>query len=165
MSKQSNSTTNTSTDNTNNANNNSSNNTQGSNSNGSGNKGGKSRGRWGNQATRALNKEVADILTDNGYEVTGGGTYKPEEYLPGPNGARKGSNYVDVTVQSEDGSVTYRINTVDTYADGTTPTTRESTAAASINAKTPGEPDIILIPKGSTTAQIIEILRGAGLIP
>ena len=119
-------------------------------------------GRLGNQSTRTLNKQVADTLRNNGYKITGGGTYLPEEYLPGPNGARKGSNYVDITAQK--GGVTYRINTVDTYANGT-PTTREINAANSINMKTPGEPNIILIPKGASETELINILRAKGLIP
>lgn len=49
-------------------------------------------------------------------ETTKGGKLK-EEYLPGPNGARKGSNYVDVTAEKDNDII--RINTVDTYVNGT----------------------------------------------
>lgn len=98
----------------------------------------------GNEATRNQNKEIADILKENGYEITGGGGYQKEEYLPGPNGKRKGSNYVDITAEKD--GIHIRINTVDTYADGT-PTKREMAAAKSIDLKTGGS--IILIPKGS----------------
>ena len=66
--------------------------------------------------------------------------------MPGPNGKRKGSNYVDITAE-KDGKV-IRINTVDTYKDGT-PTKREAKAAQSINAKKPNDKNIILIPKGT----------------
>ena len=58
----------------------------------------------------------------------------------------------------------YRINTVDTYKDGT-PTAREANAANSINSKIPGEPEIILIPKDATAAEITAILTEKGLLP
>jgi hypothetical protein len=47
----------------------------------------------------------------------------PEEYLPGPGGARKGSSYPDLTFEAPDGS-RIRMNTTDTLVDGTM-TTRE----------------------------------------
>lgn len=116
--------------------------------------GSKSGGRWGNEETRKQNYDIATILDENGYTVTHGGAgYNAnnphEEYLPGPNGKRKGSNYVDITAEKD--GVHIRINIVDTYADGT-PTKRELNAAKSIEEKTGGK--IILIPKG-TGAEII----------
>ena len=113
----------------------------------------KSGGRLGNESTRNQNKGIADILTENGYEITGGGGYQKEEYLPGLDGKRKGSNYVDITAKK--GEVIIRINTVDTYADNT-PTKREIAAAKSIDLKTGGS--IILIPKGSGTEIIYKYL-------
>lgn len=38
------------------------------------------------------------MLKEEGYKHTNG-VSKPEEYLPGPNNARKGSNWVDITVE------------------------------------------------------------------
>lgn len=67
----------------------------------------------------------------------------PEEYLPGPGGGRQGSNWVDIT--AEKGGRTLRINTIDTLADGVTPTAREAAAAAAIRDKT-GE-HLLLVPK------------------
>ncbi len=107
---------------------------------------GKNRGgRLGNEATRAQNREIADYLESQGYTIIGGGGRKPEEYLPGPDGSNKGSNYVDITAQK--GETIIRINTVDVLADGKTPTKREQMAAVSISNKT-GEV-MILIPKGA----------------
>jgi hypothetical protein len=78
-----------------------------------------------------------------GWTVTGGGGRLPEEYLPGPGGARRGSSYPDITA-TKNGQV-LRVNTVDTYADGVTPTAREAANAARIRAQT-GE-HLLLIPK------------------
>ena len=106
----------------------------------------KKGGRLGKEETRLQNKEIGEYLESEGYTITGGaGKYK-EEYLPGPDGKRKGSNYVDITAE-KDGEI-IRINTVDTYKDGT-PTKRELKAAQSINSKTPKDKNIILIPKGT----------------
>lgn len=113
-------------------------------------------GRLGNEETRAQNKEISDELKANGYTITGGGGYLPEEYLPNANGGRKGSNYVDITA-TKDGK-TIRINTVDVYANGT-PTTREINAANSINSKTPNDSNIYLIPKGSGLGDLLSWLR------
>jgi hypothetical protein len=66
-----------------------------------------------------------------------------EEYLSGPGGGRKGSSYTDIPA-TKDGK-TLRVNTVDTRADGMTPTTREVANAARIRAQT-GE-HALTIPK------------------
>lgn len=106
----------------------------------------KKGGRLGKEETRLQNKEIGEYLENEGYTITGGaGKYK-EEYLPAPDRKRKGSNYVDITAE-KDGKI-IRINTVDTYKDGT-PTKRELKAAQSINSKTPKDKNIILIPKGT----------------
>ena len=64
-------------------------------------------GRLGKEETRTQNREIADTLENNGYTITGGGgypkghkKYRKEEYLSGPNGKRKGSNYVDITAET-----------------------------------------------------------------
>lgn len=113
-------------------------------------KGNQRAGRLGNESTRTQNSEIADYLESQGYTIIGGGGKGPEEYLPGPNGGTKGGNYIDITAQKGDKII--RINTVDTLADGKTPTPREQSAADSINSKT-GE-IIILIPKGAGLGEL-----------
>jgi len=103
-------------------------------------------GRLGNSSTRELNRRVADRLVEKGWEIVGGGGRLPEEYLPGPGGARRGANWVDVTAL-KNGRI-LRINTVDTLSNGATPTAREATAAALIRSKKPHD-HLLLIPKSS----------------
>ena len=100
-------------------------------------------GRLGSQATRAHIADVAAELKSRGWQITGGGGEFAEEYLRGAGGGRLGSNWVDITAM-KDGR-TLRINTIDTLADGITPTAREAAAAAAIRAKTGGH--LLLIPK------------------
>ena len=81
-----------------------------------------------------------------GWTITGGGGPSrdlKEEYLPGPGGGRRGSSYPDITATK--GGKTLRVNTIDTYADGVTPTKREAANAARIRGQT-GE-HVLLIPK------------------
>lgn len=118
------------------------------------NNSGNERGRLGTEETRNQNKDIGDYLESQGYTITGGGGRRPEEYLPGSNGGNKGSNYLDVTAQKNNEIV--RVNTVDVYADGTTPTKREQVAADSIDNKTGGK--IILIPKGSGLGELPDII-------
>lgn len=112
----------------------------------------KSGGRHGNTETREELLEFAEYLDDNGYTDIKGDGFASEEYLAGPDGGRKGSNYTDITATAPDGKTTIRINTVDTLSNGD-PTPREATNANSINTKTsnmPGNnPEIIIIPKGA----------------
>jgi hypothetical protein len=104
----------------------------------------KKGGRLGNKKTREHIEQVADELESRGWTITGGGGRLPEEYLPGPGGARKGSSYPDITATKN--GRTLRINTVDTHADGISPTTRETTNAARIRSQTPGD-HLLTIPK------------------
>jgi len=118
--------------------------------------GGSSGGRLGNSDTRAELSEGANLFADNGYEIVGGGGRVKEEYLPGNvKGSTSGGNYVDLTVTKE--GKTIRINTVDTYSDGVTPTSREQNAANLINSKV--QDPIILIPKGTLVKRIPELIR------
>jgi RHS repeat-associated protein len=103
-------------------------------------------GRLGSQTTRQHIDDVATEMEMRGWTIThGGGPSRAlkEEYLPGPGGARKGSSYPDITATKN--GRTLRVNTVDTRADGITPTTREATNAARIRQQT-GE-HVLLIPK------------------
>ena len=102
-------------------------------------------GRLGSQATRAHIADVAGKLENKGWEITGGGGKQAEEYIPGAAG-RKGSSYPDITATKN--GETLRVNTVDTRANGVTPTTREANNAARIRSQTPND-TLILVPKPS----------------
>jgi RHS repeat-associated protein len=93
----------------------------------------KTGGRLGSAETRALDEAVAKGLEDEGYAVTHGAG-RPQEYIPGPGGARKGSAYPDVTAVK--GDETVRVNTVDTTKNGAL-TSREHRSANKIQALTP----------------------------
>lgn len=102
-------------------------------------------GRLGSAATRAQNGAIADSLESRGFTIKGGGGRLPEEHLPGPGGGRQGGTFVDVTA-ARDGR-TVRVQTIDTRADGITPTTREANAAARIRAQQQPRDHTVLIPK------------------
>jgi RHS repeat-associated protein len=97
--------------------------------------GAKVGGRLGGVETRALDKAVAEGLEKEGYTVTHGAG-KPQEYIPGPGGARKGSSYPDVTATN--GEKTVRVNTVDTSRNGSL-TTREQRNANKIKNARPND--------------------------
>lgn len=100
-------------------------------------------GRNGTQKTRDQLNAIAANVERRGWRVTNGGDRRPEEYISGPNGSRKGSSYPDITATKN--GKTLRVNTVDTYSDGVTPTKREATNAARIRQQT-GE-HLVIIPK------------------
>jgi len=100
-------------------------------------------GRWGGRATRLQNHEIANQLEREGWTITGGAGRAAEEWIPGPFGGKKGSTWVDITATRN--GQTLRIQTVDTYADGTM-TAREAAAAARIRAAFPNDA-IQTIPK------------------
>ena len=82
-------------------------------------------GRLGNSVTRAQNFDIATELESRGWTITGGGGVLPEEYLPGLGPGTLGANYLDITAKKA--NRTLRINTIDTLADGVTPTLKEQT--------------------------------------
>lgn len=82
-------------------------------------------------------------MEKRGWRITGGGGRRPEEYLPGPGGAQRGSSYPDIT-GTRDGK-TLRVNTVHRRVDGVTLTTRDPTNAARIRTQS-GE-HVLAIPK------------------
>lgn len=100
-------------------------------------------GRLGSDLTRGHVADVAAEMESRGWKITGGGGKLPEEYMRGPNG-RLGSSYPDITATKN--GRTLRVNTVDTYANGITPTAREAANAARIRAQTPGD-HLLLVPK------------------
>ena len=102
-------------------------------------------GRLGSAATRAQNSAIADSLESRGFKVTGGGGRLPEEHLPGPGGGTKGGTFVDITAVRDGRTV--RVQTIDTRADGVTPTAREAAAAARIRAQQQPRDHTVLIPK------------------
>jgi RHS repeat-associated protein len=95
----------------------------------------KTGGRLGSAETRALDKEVAKDLEAEGYTITHGAG-KPQEYIPGPGGSRKGSSYPDITATKE--GKTLRVNTVDTNKSGTL-TKREARNAKRIQNARPND--------------------------
>jgi len=99
-------------------------------------------GRLGNAATRQLNADIAKQLEDEGYVITGGGGQQPEEFIR-PSGPNAKGTYVDIT--GKNGSVTIRVQTIDTYADGS-PVAREAAAAQRIKDRFPDD-ELRLIPK------------------
>lgn len=99
-------------------------------------------GRLGKAATRQHIAQVVGEMENRGWTVTGGGKL-PEEYIKGANGGVKGSSYPDITAVKNGN--TLRVNTVDTLADGVTPTARETANAERIRSQTGGH--VLLIPK------------------
>ena len=96
-----------------------------------------SGGRLGSAATRQQLFEIArDFVKSLDFDTFLGDGEGPEEYIAGEGPGTKGSTYVDFTAKRADGSAV-RIQTVDTLADGVTPTQRELDAAARIRAKFP----------------------------
>ncbi len=80
----------------------------------------------------------------------GGANVKKEEYIKSAAGTRKGSSFVDATVELSDGTKV-RVQTVDTLKDGVTPTKREMRATEklirNLEAKGESSPNVILVPK------------------
>lgn len=85
-------------------------------------------------------------LKSRGYRILGGnGGNLKEEYLPGPGYKRKGSSFVDITAEKNGRKL--RINTIDTRADGITPTTREARNAKRIRSQIGQKNHLLLIAK------------------
>lgn len=106
-------------------------------------------GRLGNAATRAQNAEIAVGLEKQGYRITGGGGGPEEEFIEGEGPGTKGGTYVDITAVNPTTGRTVRVQTVDTLADGITPTPREQAAIARIRENYPND-ELWIIPKRKT---------------
>ena len=110
-------------------------------------------GRLGSPETRKQNELIGDYLEGRKYEIFGGGGRVEEERLPGPGKGNAGCNFIDISARK--GDITVRINTVDTYADGTM-TKREAQAKKEIETKTGQE--LITIPKGAGLGNLPDII-------
>jgi filamentous hemagglutinin len=69
-----------------------------------------------------------------------------DEFIAGEGPGTKGGTFVDITAVNETTGEWLRVQTVDTLADGTTPTPREQTAIARIREKYPND-ELWIIPK------------------
>jgi hypothetical protein len=104
-------------------------------------------GRLGNAATRAQNARIAKDLEDKeGLRVTHGDDIGKEEYIEGEGPGTTGSTFVDITAKDPETGRTVRVQTVDTLADGETPTSREQEAIRRIQAAFPYD-ELRIIPK------------------
>jgi hypothetical protein len=101
-------------------------------------------GILGKPSTREQIDNISNALESRGWTITGGGNRLPEEYIKGAGPGRRGSSLADITATKN--GKTLRINTVDTYANGKTPTKREANNATRIRGQRPGE-HLLLIPK------------------
>jgi RHS repeat-associated protein len=107
-------------------------------------------GRLGKPSMRELNQKIGELARQQGGKVTGGANVKKEEFVPSAAGTRKGSSFVDATVELSDGTKV-RAQTVDTLKDGVTPTKRErrntEKLIRNLNAQGESSPNVILVPK------------------
>jgi hypothetical protein len=104
-------------------------------------------GRLGNPPVRAQNAAIAkDLEEKEGLKVTNGDDEGPEEYIPGDGPGTKGSTYVDITAKDPKTGRTVRVQTIDTLADGKTPTPREQAATDRIRKAFPHD-ELRIIPK------------------
>ncbi|MCE9547319.1 MAG: hypothetical protein K8T25_17745, partial [Planctomycetia bacterium] len=103
-----------------------------------------SGGRWGGTRTRALNNQLAIEFLDQEFTIAGGAGRAAEEYIAGAGPGTRGATFVDITATN--GTRTIRVQTINTLADGVTPTPGEAAAAARIRAAFPND-ELRLIPK------------------
>lgn len=105
-----------------------------------------SGGRLGNTTTRQQLHDIAQDLAQTGkYPKIEGDGHTGEEFIRGAGPGTKGGTFVDLTAKATDGS-TVRVQTVNTLANGRTPTSSEAAAAARIRAAFPND-RLWLIPK------------------
>jgi filamentous hemagglutinin len=88
---------------------------------------------------------IAAELEAQGYKIIYGAGWC-EEYIPGGGPGTQGGTFVDITAVDPVTGKILRVQTVDTLADGVTPTPREQEAAARIRQAYPND-ELILIPK------------------
>lgn len=104
-------------------------------------------GRLGGTAVRRQLYNIArEYMRPGEFTEFSGDGAGDEEFIPGDvPGSTRGSTWVDFTAWRSDGSAV-RVQTVDTLADGVTPTAAERAAAERIREKFPND-ELILIPK------------------
>jgi hypothetical protein len=109
-----------------------------------------SGGLAGDTATQAFDESVARRLQARGWEMQNGPlSGNPQEWIRGPvPGSREGGTQIDMTATKMIGGRlrTLRAQTIDTLADGITPTPREAANAARIRAEFPDD-HLLLVPK------------------
>jgi len=107
-------------------------------------------GLAGDAVTQGFDEAVAKQLQARGWRMENGPLSSlPQEWIPGPvPGSRAGGTQVDLTASRMFGDTrrTLRVQTIDTLADGVTPTPREAANAAQIRAAFPND-HLLLIPK------------------
>lgn len=89
---------------------------------------------------------MANEWKDKGWRLISGGG-QPEVRMPGPGGGVKGSAYADIELFNPATGQTMRINTVDTLADGITPTAREVENALKIHDLSKPGDSVMMIAK------------------
>jgi len=119
-------------------------------------------GRLGNAATREHIAQVAKAWIDDGWKLVSGGG-RAEEFIAPIGGGRAGGAYGDIVLKNPATGQTKIINTVDTYADGITATSREVAAGNKIqNLRPDAEFMMIPKPKAGQTAAAVAAGLGAG---
>jgi filamentous hemagglutinin len=99
---------------------------------------------------RAQNAAIAKELEEKeGLKVIHGDGAGPEEYIRGDGPGTRGSTYVDITAKDEQTGRTVRVQTIDTLADGETPTRGEQAAIDRIRKAFPND-ELRIIPKRKT---------------
>lgn len=113
--------------------------------------------RRGSPATQAANKTVRDaaiaVADEQKLPISQiGGAGEKETFLrpPSRTGTTKGGSYLDVSFQCGPTRKKLHVNTVDTRADGRTPSTREGEAAARIIRNKESGDILVLLPKPPT---------------
>jgi RHS repeat-associated protein len=109
-------------------------------------------GRLGSAETREHIIQVANEWKSKGWELISGGG-KPEELIRGATGTAKGGAYGDIVLKNPVTGQQKIINTIDTLADGVTPTVREAANGARIQKLMP-DAEFSMVPKPKVIAGV-----------
>ncbi|WP_052311592.1 MULTISPECIES: LamG-like jellyroll fold domain-containing protein [unclassified Actinoplanes] len=113
---------------------------------------------YGSRGSPAVKEQLDNVRDDflaanpgwshkNGGRDAVTGDDMPEYYVPGPSGGVRGSSKTDLTFQHDETGALFHINTVDTLADGKTPTMREVDNMWRFHQQSGGH-QVWMIPKG-----------------